>query len=45
MILSPAAAAVRVDGEGRADGLVRHGTLAEHIRRRQLSRVAEPPDA
>ncbi len=42
VILSPAAAAVRVDGEGRADGLVRHGTLAEHIRRGKLSRAAEP---
>ena len=41
VILSPAGAAVRVDGEGRADGLVRHGVLAEHIRRRQLTRVGE----
>ena len=39
VILSPAGAAVRVDGEGRADGVVRHGSLAEHVRRRQLSRA------
>ena len=39
VILSPAGAAVRVDAEGRADGLVRHGALAEHIRQRQLSRA------
>ena len=38
VILSPAGAAVRVDGDGRADGLVRHAALAEHIRQRQLSR-------
>ena len=41
VILSPAGAAVRVDGDGRADGVVRHGALAEHIRRRQLSRAGE----
>jgi osmoprotectant transport system ATP-binding protein len=41
VILSPAGAAVRVDADGRADGLVRHGALAEHIRRRQLTRVGE----
>jgi osmoprotectant transport system ATP-binding protein len=39
VILSPAGAAVRVDGDGRADGVIRHGALAEHIRRRQLSRA------
>jgi osmoprotectant transport system ATP-binding protein len=41
VILSPAGAAVRVDGEGRADGLVRHAALAEHIRQRQLARAGE----
>ena len=33
VILSPAGAAVRVDADGRADGVVRHAALAEHIRR------------
>jgi len=42
VILSPAGAAVRVDGDGRADGLVRHGALAEHIRQRQLTRAGGP---
>ncbi len=41
VILSPAGAAVRVDGDGRADGLVRHDVLAEHIRRHQLARAGE----
>jgi osmoprotectant transport system ATP-binding protein len=38
-LLSPAGTAVRVDAEGRADGLVRHGAVAEHIRDRQLRRL------
>jgi osmoprotectant transport system ATP-binding protein len=37
-ILSPAGTAVRVDADGRADGLVRHAALAEHIRRHQVAR-------
>jgi osmoprotectant transport system ATP-binding protein len=41
VILSPAGAAVRVDDDGRADGLVRHEVLAEHIRRLQLARADE----
>jgi osmoprotectant transport system ATP-binding protein len=44
VILSPAGAAVRVDGDGRADGLVRHAALAEHIRQRQLSRADDGGD-
>ncbi|WP_299054004.1 ATP-binding cassette domain-containing protein [uncultured Nocardioides sp.] len=38
-ILSPAGAAVRVDGSGRVDGLVRHAVVAEHLRTRQLERL------
>lgn len=38
-ILSPAGAAVRVDADGRADGLVRHSTVAEFVRVRQLERL------
>ncbi|WP_432478259.1 ABC transporter ATP-binding protein [Nocardioides sp. GXQ0305] len=41
VILSPAGAAVRVDDDGRADGLVRHRVLAEHIRQRQLVRAGD----
>ena len=39
-ILSPAGAAVRVDAEGRADGLVRQETLGEWIRHHQVERRA-----
>ncbi|WP_134740301.1 ATP-binding cassette domain-containing protein [Nocardioides sp. 503] len=38
-LLSPAGAAVRVDAEGRADGLVRQSTVAAYVRRRQLGRL------
>jgi osmoprotectant transport system ATP-binding protein len=38
-LLSPAGAAVRVDAEGRADGLVRQSAVAAHVRERQLSRL------
>ena len=41
VILSPAGAGVRVDVDGRADGVVRHAVLAEHIRRRQVARLGE----
>ncbi|GAB3991848.1 ABC transporter ATP-binding protein [Nocardioides marmoraquaticus] len=33
-ISSPVGAAVRLDADGRADGVVRHETIAEHLRRR-----------
>jgi osmoprotectant transport system ATP-binding protein len=39
VILSPAGAGVRVDSDGRADGVVRHAALAEHIRRHQVARL------
>jgi osmoprotectant transport system ATP-binding protein len=39
-ILSPAGAAVRVDAEGRADGLVRHSAVIDHVRARQLARLS-----
>ncbi len=38
-LLSPAGAAVRVDADGRADGLVRQGALATYVRERQLGRL------
>jgi osmoprotectant transport system ATP-binding protein len=38
-ILSPAGAAVRVDADGRADGVVRQGAVAAHVRARQLDRL------
>ncbi|GAA4121330.1 ATP-binding cassette domain-containing protein [Nocardioides fonticola] len=38
-ILSPAGAAVRVDAEGRAEGVVRQAVVAEAVRRRQLDRL------
>jgi osmoprotectant transport system ATP-binding protein len=38
-ILSPAGAAVRVDADGRADGLVRQSAVAAHVRARQLGRL------
>ena len=38
-ILSPAGAAVRVDDEGRADGLVRHAEVAAFLRERQRRRL------
>jgi len=39
VILSPAGAGIRVDADGRADGVVRHAALAEHIRRHQIARL------
>lgn len=42
-ILSPAAAAVRVDAEGRADGIVPSVDLTAHVRRRQLAELAAAP--
>jgi len=39
-ILSPAGAAVRVDAEGRADGLILQSDLADHLRSRQRARLA-----
>lgn len=39
-ILSPAGAAVRVDSEGRADGVVRHIEVASFVRARQLARLS-----
>jgi len=39
-ILSPAGAAVRVDADGRADGLVRHAAVAEYVRERRLQRLS-----
>ncbi|HEX8781621.1 MAG TPA: ABC transporter ATP-binding protein, partial [Nocardioides sp.] len=41
VLLSPAGAAVRVDGQGRADGLVPHGSLAAWVRQRQADRLGE----
>ena len=38
-LLSPAGAAIRVDAEGRADGLVRQSALATYVRERQLDRL------
>ena len=38
-LLSPAGAAVRVDADGRADGLVRQSALATYVRERQLGRL------
>jgi osmoprotectant transport system ATP-binding protein len=38
-ILSPAGAAVRVDADGCADGVVRQATVAAHVRARQLARL------
>ena len=38
-LLSPAGAAVRVDAEGRADGIVRQSSLATYVRERQLDRL------
>jgi osmoprotectant transport system ATP-binding protein len=38
-LLSPAGAAVRVDAEGRADGIVRQSALAAYVRERQLDRL------
>ena len=38
-LLSPAGVAVRVDTEGRADGLVRQSALATYVRERQLDRL------
>jgi osmoprotectant transport system ATP-binding protein len=40
VLLSPAGAAVRVDDQGRADGIVRHASVAEWVRRRQADRLA-----
>ncbi|TIC80669.1 ATP-binding cassette domain-containing protein [Nocardioides sp. GY 10113] len=37
VLLSPASAAVRVDGAGRADGIVGHARLAAYVRDRQLA--------
>ncbi len=39
MLLSPAGAAVRVDADGRADGIVRQGIVATYVRERQLGRL------
>jgi osmoprotectant transport system ATP-binding protein len=41
VLLSPAGAAVRVDGQGRADGLVPHDSLATWVRERQAQRLGE----
>jgi osmoprotectant transport system ATP-binding protein len=44
-LLSPVGAAVRVDAQGRADGIVLHATVAAQIQRRQRSRLASDAPA
>lgn len=44
VLLSPAGSAIRVDDQGRADGLVRQEALGEWIRSRQLERRTTEAD-
>ncbi len=41
-LLSPVGAAVRVDADGRADGLVLHDSVMRHVRERQRARLGDP---